>query len=273
MSQPRTVLITGAAGGIGAATVRRFLEAGWRVGAYDVTTAGLEQLSEHAGGHTGDPELLVTGALDVTDPEQWARALAELTGRSGGRLDVLVNNAGILVGGRFAELPLDQQRRQVEVNVLGAVNGCHTAYPYLRDTPGARVINLASASAIYGQAELATYSATKFAVRGLTEALDLEWAEDDISLSAVWPLFVATGMTAHLDIGSTRSLGIRLSAEDVADVVYDEATRRRGPLGVLGSVHRAVGRPAIAMLTSSQLAPSSVLRVINRRIGGGGWLR
>jgi short-subunit dehydrogenase len=148
------------------------------------------------------------------------------------------------------------------VNVTGVLNGCHSAYPYLRRTPGARVVNLASASAIYGQPELATYSATKFAVRGLTEALDLEWAGDDITVRAIWPLFVNTGMVTGMDTGATRSLGIKLTAQDVADAVY--AAAQPGGHGV----HHAVGRQARLMLTSSQLTPSWLLRVVNKRVAG-----
>jgi len=186
-----------------------------------------------------------------------------LTRASGGRLDVLVNNAGILQSGRFTEIPLADQLRAVDVNVKGVVNGCYLAHPHLAATAGAHVVNLASASAIYGQPELATYSATKFAVRGLTEALDLEWRDDDITVTALWPLFVDTAMTTDVDIASTRSLGIRLRPEDVAEEVYRAATSGHGPLG---GVHRAVGRQARAMFAASGLAPSWLMRAVNRRI-------
>ncbi len=251
----RTVLVTGAAAGIGRAVASRFAAEGCLVGAYDVDVVGLKSLAAELG------ESVVTGPLDVRDAEAWRTTLESLTTRSGGRLDVLVNNAGILQSGRFADIPLDVQQRTVEVNVTGVLNGCHTAYQYLRATPGAHVVNLASASAIYGQPELATYSATKFAVRGLTEALDLEWAGEDITVRAIWPLFVDTGMVVGMDTGATRSLGVRLSADDVAAEVV-RAARSGRHLGV----HRAVGRQARLMLASSELAPSWVMRAVNRRI-------
>ncbi|MGN6250781.1 MAG: SDR family oxidoreductase [Marmoricola sp.] len=254
-----SVMITGAAAGIGRATARRLLAAGYRVGAYDVDEAGLASLAAEQ-----STDRLVTGRLDVTDAAEWEQRLAELTDPVGGALDVLVNNAGILASGPFEDIPLARQRLIVEVNVGGVLNGCHTAHPHLARATGARVVNLCSASAIYGQAELATYSATKFAVRGLTEALDLEWRPQGIRVSALWPLFVDTGMVEGMDIGTTRSLGVRLTADDVADAVLAELRSRRRPLGV----HHAVGRQAKAMLASSEVTPSWLLRLANLRLSG-----
>ena len=251
----RSVLVTGAAAGIGRAVARRFAAEGWLVGAYDVDEPGLASLAAELG------DSVVTGRLDVRDADQWRAALATLTAHTGGTLDVLVNNAGVLEAGRFADIPLEAQQREVEINVTGVVNGCHTAHPYLAATPGAHVVNLASASAIYGQPELATYSATKFAVRGLTEALDLEWAADDITVRALWPLFVQTAMTQGVDTASTRSLGIKLTADDVADEVLAAVKPGRH-----SSAHRAVGRQARLMLASAGVTPSWLLRALNRRI-------
>ncbi|WP_206050778.1 SDR family oxidoreductase [Nocardioides speluncae] len=252
----KSVLITGAAAGIGRATALRFAAAGYIVGGFDVDRDGLAALAADLGSRH------VTGELDVRDADGWRAALDALTSRTGGELDVLVNNAGILRSGRFAEIPLADQQRIIEVNVTGVLNGCHAAYPYLKRTQGAHVVNLASASAIYGQPELAAYSASKFAVRGLTEALDLEWAGDDITVRALWPLFVNTAMVDGMDIASTRSLGIRLTADDVAEAVYDAVQPRRR----LGGVHIAVGRQAKLMRAASDIAPSWMSRLVNKRL-------
>jgi NAD(P)-dependent dehydrogenase (short-subunit alcohol dehydrogenase family) len=254
----RSVLITGAAAGIGRASAVRFAREGYRVGAYDVDRAGLDRLADELAGHE-----VVTGLLDVRDPEAWTTALGEFTAADDGRLTVLVNNAGVLAGGRFADIDLADHERTVAINVQGVVNGCHAAYPHLRGTPGAHVVNLASASAIYGQPELATYSATKFAVRGLSEALDLEWREDGITVTALWPLFVATGMTHDLDIASTRSLGVRLTADDVAAAVVAAATHGHG---LLGGVHRSVGLQAKALFAAAEIAPGWATRLVNRAL-------
>lgn len=123
----------------------------------------------------------------VTAAEVVAQRLAEVAEQSGGRIDVLINNAGLLNAGRFEEIPRKVHHREIDVNVQGVVNGLHAEFPYLKDRPGAVVVNLASASAIYGQAELADYSATKFFVR----VIDM------------WPLYVNTAMTKGVKTGTT----------------------------------------------------------------------
>ena len=185
------------------------------------------------------------GAFDIDES-----GLATLSGSS-------------VLTGRLDTIPLADQQRAVEVNVTGVVNSCHTAYPYLRAAPGAQVVNLCSASAIYGQPELATYSATKFAVRGLTEALDLEWEDDDITVTAIWPLFVNTAMVDGMDVGAQRRLGVRLTPDDVAAEVMDVV---EGGGRLSHRVHRAVGAPAKAMLAASAMSPSWLNRLVNARI-------
>src|SRR6202008_3519610 len=104
----------------------------------------------------------------------------------------LLNNAGILSAGPFESVPLARHFAMLDVNVASIMIGCHRALEYLKRTPGARVINMASATAIYGQPDLVTYSATKFAVRGFTEGLDLEWGRHGIRVSDIWPSFVSS---------------------------------------------------------------------------------
>jgi NADP-dependent 3-hydroxy acid dehydrogenase YdfG len=254
----KTVVITGATAGIGRATALQFDRAGYRVGAYGRNPAALEALRAELG-----PDAVVD-TLDVRDAGQWDTRLKDLADRSGGQLDVLVNNAGVLSSGRFAELALAEQQSIVDINIGGTMTGCHVAHPYLEATPGAQVINVCSASAIYGQAELAAYSASKFAIRGLTEALDLEWAEDGIRVCAVWPLFVATDMVANVDTASTRSLGVNLTADDVArDIVA--IAQRKPALPLPHGVHFPIGRQAKALFALSGVAPGWVMREVNRR--------
>jgi NADP-dependent 3-hydroxy acid dehydrogenase YdfG len=252
----KTVVITGATAGIGRATALRFDAAGYRVAAYGRNHEALEDLRGRL-----RPEAVVD-SLNVEDPDEWVTRLRELTDHTGGHLDVLINNAGILSSGRFAEIDLPAQRNIIDVNIGGTINGCHAAYPYLRATPRAQLINVSSASAIYGQPELATYSASKFAIRGLTEALELEWADDDIRVCAVWPLFVDTDMVDGVDTGSTRTLGVSLTAADVAEAILKIAQGRpRLPHGP----HFAVGRQAKAMMAIAPVVPTWVMRKITRR--------
>jgi NAD(P)-dependent dehydrogenase (short-subunit alcohol dehydrogenase family) len=161
------VAITGGGRGIGAAAALRFAREGWRVAIVDRDAETLEESARALG-----TSCVWSGIADVTAYESLATAAASIGDRTG-RVDVLVNNAGILRVGPFETISPQDAEEQVRVNVLGVINGVYAFFERLRTTPGARVINLASASSIYGTPDFAVYSATKFAVRGLTEALEI----------------------------------------------------------------------------------------------------
>lgn len=254
----QSIFITGAAAGIGQATARLFAAKGWFVGLYDVDEAGVRALSRELG-----EDQTVAGRLDVTSTEDWEGALAEFAARAG-RLDVLLNNAGILASGPLEETPLPKLHAIVDVNIKGVLNGCYLALPYLRRTPRSRVINLCSASALYGQPSLAVYSASKFAVRGLTEALDLEWSEYRIRVMDVLPLFVQTHMVDGMNANSIRKMGVHLTAQDVADTIWQAARYD----GKLPKVHWTVGFQTRLFYGLSGAAPDLVTRFINSRLTG-----
>jgi short-subunit dehydrogenase len=178
---------------------------------------------------------------------------------------VLINNAGILLAGPFEEIPLAAQHKEIDINVKGVTNGCHAGFRHLKATPGSVVVNIASASAIYGQAELATYSATKFYVRGLTEALDIEWGQYDIRAVAMWPLYVQTAMTKGVRTGTTDSLGIRLGPQDVADAIL-EAVEQPKASKLIHRVHYAVGLQTKVMTVGARFSPAWLTRVVNKRL-------
>ncbi|GAB4585983.1 SDR family oxidoreductase [Nocardia sp. IFM 10818] len=252
----RAVFVTGAGAGIGRAIAQRFAVEGWTVGLYDIDPVAVRAVADEIGGPT------ITGGFDVTDPEGWRTALAGFVAATG-RLDVLVNNAGILVSGAFGEIPLEAQHRVLEVNVNGVLNGCHCALPYLRATAGSRVVNLASASALYGQPGLAAYAASKAAVRSLTEALDLEWRRYGIGVCDVLPLFVATHMVDEVNRGadSAKSLGVHLTPADVADQVWRAATRTRAY-----DPHRLVGWQTKLLNAGMTLSPGWLNRLVVGRL-------
>lgn len=246
------IFVTGAATGIGRACAERFAREGWFVGLYDIDLQGVNAVAASLGPHT-----TVAGALDVRDPDAWRSALAHFVERSGRRLDVLLNNAGVLATGPFESVGLTRHHAMLDVNVLGMINGCHSAFDHLRRTVGARVINMASATAIYGQPDLVTYSATKFAVRGFTEGLALEWRRYGIRVFDVWPSFVRTEMAADFQhIASARSLGIRLTPADVAGTVWACATARPG----VQRTHWTVGLQAALLAVITRLAPDGLTR-------------
>ncbi|MFI9507029.1 SDR family oxidoreductase [Nocardia sp. NPDC052566] len=255
MTRP-SVFITGAAAGIGRATALLFAAQGYHVGAYDIDEVGLTRLATEI---TGAGGIVRTGVLDVTNDTHWGEQLADFHAGAG-RLDILINNAGILRAGPFESIPLAVHQALVDVNLTGVIVGTHTAFQFLKSTPGAQVVNLCSASAIYGQAELASYGATKSAIKSLTEALDLEWERHDIRVIAVWPLFVATAMVDGVETGTTKSLGVRLTADDVANGIWD-ATRKRARLP---KVHYEIGTQAKLFALAAKYGPNWAVRTVNK---------
>ena len=260
MSSRPSIFITGAAAGIGRATAERFARAGWFVGLYDLNEAGARELQQQLGA-----DRACAGRLDVTDADACARALAEFWEAAGHRLDVLFNNAGILLVGDFETLPLARQHALIEVNFKGVVNGCYAAFPYLKQTPGARVISMSSASAIYGAPAFATYGATKFAVKGLTEALDLEWHRHGITVRDVLPLYVDTAMVQAIDKPpkSMDVLGMHLGPADIARTVWRAAHWRLWP-----RVHWYPGPQTWMTALLQKLLPGWLNRLTTKLISG-----
>ena len=254
--RPGSILVTGAARGIGRATAELFLAHGWRVGMYDVDGAAV---AAAAAGH----RLAVHGELDVRDPSQWRTVLRDFCGDDA--LDVLVNNAGVLASGPFAGTDLAAHRRMVDVNVTGVCLGAAIGHEYLRRSRRGVLVNLCSASALYGQPALATYGATKAAVKSLTEALDLEWRRDGVRVRSLLPLFVATEMVSRDAQGaaSVGHLGVRLTAEDVAAAAWRVVHERRVPFR---GPHRPVGRQTRLLAAASAVTPDWANRLIVARL-------
>ncbi len=218
---PRTILITGAGAGIGAEAARRFAGAGWTVCATDINEAALIGLREELG------NAQTYAPMDVTDKNQVAHVLADFAGRNGGALDVLLNNAGVAFIDRFEDLSLAQHELVVRVNVNGVLNCTHAAFPYLAKSRSAKVITMCSRSAEYGVPSEATYSASKFFVRGFTEAMNIEWERHGIHVCDIMPNFVDTPMmaAAHGDI--VDSIGVNLTPADVVATILRAAEDRR----------------------------------------------
>jgi short-subunit dehydrogenase len=203
------------------------------------------------------------GRLDVRDAGEWRAVLREFCGDGG--LDVLVNNAGVLASGPFVDMDAEAHRRMVDVNVTGVVNGSREAYPFLRRSGRALMLNLCSASSLYGQPALATYGATKAAVRSLTEALDIEWRGTGIRVRSLVPLFVNTEMVSRdgRDAASVGRLGVRLTPEDVAAAAWQVVHERRR---FFAGPHRPVGRQTRLMAAASTVTPDWANRIVVSRI-------
>lgn len=251
----KSVFITGAARGIGRATAELFWQKGWHVAAVDVDFEGVKQWAERK------PERTFAAALDVTNTEQWTTALQTFVESLPGPLDLLVNNAGILADGDFSQIPLSKQHAIVDVNVKGVINGCYMAKPFL--ARGSRVINMCSASALFGAPSLTTYSATKFAVRSLTEGLRIEWAKEGITVCDIMPLFVNTAMVGGMTkVEATKSVGVHITAEQVAKAVFKAATANAP------SIHYPVGLQTHLLKFFMRFLPEKFLSFVTAKLSG-----
>jgi NAD(P)-dependent dehydrogenase (short-subunit alcohol dehydrogenase family) len=183
------IFITGAASGIGRATAEYFAEKNWFVGACDINEDSLASLAAEIGPDKGH-----FARLDVTDRVAVAETLATFVEASGDRLDILFNNAGIDAKGSFEEMEWDRIMAVVDVNFIAGLGLIHTAIPHLRKTKGSLCMSTCSASATFGAGGMAVYSATKHAIKGLTEALATELAPHGVRVSDVLPGIIETGM-------------------------------------------------------------------------------
>ena len=182
-------LVTGAASGIGRAIARLLHDRGWFVACLDRDACGMAALAGELGDGNG---LFLT--VDVADRTALSAAVNQIASVSGGRLDMLVNNAGIDAKGAFAEMEWDRIVAVVNVNLVAGMSLIHLAYPMLRATSGSLCLSTASASAIFGTAGMAVYSATKHAIKGLTEALSVEFAADGVRVADMLPGIIDTGI-------------------------------------------------------------------------------
>lgn len=183
-----TAVVTGAGSGFGQACSLALAKRGVRVVASDVdleraagTVAQIEALGE-----TAHPM-----ACDVANPAQ-IEALAHAAERLFGPTDVLVNNAGIAVAGRVGEIPLEDWKLEVDINLMGVVYGCHFFVPGMRARQRGAILNVASAAGLLSAAMMGPYNVTKAGVIALSETLATEVWNDGISVTALCPTFFQT---------------------------------------------------------------------------------
>lgn len=201
----KSIFITGAASGIGAETARLFKSRGWFCGLYDIDEPGLKGVAAELG-----EENCHVAKLDVTKRDDWKMAVAGFSEATGGKMNVLFNNAGIGRHGWFEDIPEDESDLVIDINVKGVINGVYASIPLLKDSEDARIVNTASTAGVVGSPRLAVYSASKFAVRGLTEALDVELSGLGIRCTSLMPWFIDTPI---LDMGLTEGSNVKMADE------------------------------------------------------------
>lgn len=229
----RVGLVTGGGGGIGRAIARRLAREGMAVAVLDRDEAAAEGVASEIGG------LAVTA--DVTAPEEAEKAVAAVLARFG-KIDLLVNNAGIAWTGPALDMPLEVFQAMLRVNVEGVFIMSRAVLPHMVARRSGAIVNLASWAGKTGNAWFAGYSASKFAVVGLTQALAREMAPHGIRVNAICPgIVVDTAMREALE-AQQRQYGLPETAERAQSI----------PIGRL-SVPDDVARAA-AFLASDEAA-------------------
>jgi len=182
----KSIFITGAASGIGRATVELFHAKGWFVGCHDIDSDALQDLQEELG------DSCTTAHLDVRDKDAFDAAIAAFSARTEGHLDIMFNNAGITVGGYFDETPYDKIMDIVNINLVGVLNGTYAAIPLLKQTENSLCFTTSSSAAIFGAPGMAVYGATKYAIKGFTQAMSVELARYGVRAADVMPGIIDT---------------------------------------------------------------------------------
>lgn len=278
-----SVLITGASTGIGRATALGLAGKGWTVfaGVRD-PAAGERLVAEATGGR------IVALALEVTDPEQIAQAALRVQQESSsgdGRLDALVNNAGIGVGGPLELISAEDLRRQFDVNVFGQIAVTQALLPALRRASG-RIVFVSSIGGRVAMAFTAPYAASKHAIEAIGDALRVELRSSGVRVALIEPGSVATPIWDKSRAEADRiSIPDHLRAqygnvpEAMDKVMQDTGRRGVAPEQVAATIERAltsrrmraryvVGTDARAMLLAKRLLPDLVFDRLARRALG-----
>lgn len=258
----KSIFVTGAASGIGAETARYFSKKGWFCGLYDVNAEGLDAVADELGKDNCHSAL-----LDVRDRKQWAAAVKGFSEATEGNMHVLFNNAGVGRNGWFEDVTPEDNDWVIDVNLKGVINGVQVSMPLLKSTKGARVVNTASTAGVAGAPQLAVYCASKFGVRGLTEALDVEFRDLDIRVTSLMPWFIDTPI---LDMGATDGANEKMSdtlkASGTNVYPVSMAAERAWDAAHGKDVHYMVGKDAERARFMARFFPGLLRKGIMKRV-------
>lgn len=262
MTERKAIFITGGGSGIGRAIATYFAGRGWFVGLGDIDTGGM----------AGTQALIDGGSFshrfDVRERAAWDEALAAFSKAAGGRIDVVANNAGIPLGGSLETNTIEEIERCLDINLKGVLFGAQAALPYLKQTaPGSCLLNTASAAGLYGTSGASVYSATKFGVRAVTEALDAEWAEYGIEVRDLMPGFIDTPLLDHAPNQATNEAIRTRVTEAKLDITPPLAVAQAAWDAVHGQkLHVTIGPTARRLAFASRWMPGRMRKMA--RAGG-----
>jgi 3alpha(or 20beta)-hydroxysteroid dehydrogenase len=215
----KVALITGAARGMGQAEARLFAAEGARVAVCDVADAEGKVVAEEIGASA------IYQHLDVTEEDEWSAAVAATTAAFG-KLDVLVNNAGIAEGAALADMTLESYRRVIDVNQVGVFLGMRAVVPPMTAAGGGSILNISSIDGMIGMNFIISYVASKWAVRGMTKAAAMELAAHGIRVNSIHPGFIVDTELGTAEGGDSAA----------THALIDEHSRKLAPM-------RRAGKP------------------------------
>ncbi len=191
----KTIIVTGAASGIGRGTALRLVEEGATVAALDLSAANLEALLQDVA--PDDRQRLIVAEVDIAKEDSVRQAVAEVVAHSG-RLDAIVNAAGILYADHTHQMSLDRWNRLMQVNLTGTFLMVREALPHLLNTPSGVIINFSSTSAFFAHPYMAAYAATKGAIAAFTHSVAFEYAKKGLRAVNVVPGGIQSGITGNI---------------------------------------------------------------------------
>ena len=234
----KVVLVTGASSGIGRETALALSVAGAQV------AIGARRIDRLASLVDAAPGEVVPLQLDVTDPASVQRAVSETVGHFG-RLDALVNNAGLMQSGLILGADVSEWRRMVDTNLLGSMYAVHAALPFLLETKGA-VVQVSSTAARSASLGSGVYAATKFGISAFSESLRQEVTRRGVRVIVIQPGFVDTELTSHITDPTMQAAA--------ADIAASMRTLR--PDDIAAAIIYALGQPEHVSVNEMLVRPT-----------------
>ena len=258
----QVAVITGAAGGLGRALAEALASRGCHLALADVSA---EALDAAAGALAGRGVKVSRLVADVTDRERMSRLPAEVLAEHG-RVQLLVNNAGITLQKTFANHSLADWDRIVGINWWGVLHGCHFFLPALREAGEAHIVNLSSMTGLLGVPIQSSYCATKAAVKGLSEALWAELSVEGIGVTSVHPGAIRTEMI-QATLADSDDLDFARRSYALAQrtgVSPEKAARKILAAVERGKIRVRIGRDALLLDWLKRLLPTAIHRPMRR---------
>ncbi|MBT7711301.1 MAG: SDR family oxidoreductase [Deltaproteobacteria bacterium] len=227
----KRMVITGAGSGLGRELALLFAGQGWKIAVTDIELETAEETLALVKKTGGDGMAV---SCDVTQYEELTN-LAAVVKKEWGGVDIMVNNAGVAVGGNMEEQPIEDWQWILNINLMGVIHGCKAFIPLLRQQKNSHIINIASAAGLCSTPSMSSYNTSKAGVVGLSETLKSELKQYNIGVTVVCPTFFTTNLVENSKLYGNHekqeyadlSSDEKLSAEDVARRTYKAVRKNK----------------------------------------------